>query len=391
MAMAGVIAACAVVPALLAGASAVVRAAPEPQHRQAATRSSRPLAPSPAQRGDSATTTGSAFRVAAMRHYGAGADASGYSVIVPTGPHQAWLLGGTNPGGPSAPVAASWNGSVTSTATLPPGLTSFISDGSATSAADVWAASEYGRYVLHFDGAHWRVARRWPSGKITGLTAVTPDDVWVFGTAADGTSDLGTWHFDGTSWRQVRGLAGSVVRASTVSASDIWAVSASPAAYSILRFDGRTWRPVPTGSSLDRVQPNDILALSPRDVWVLGDTASAAGVRLVLMHWNGGHWSRLETPISAWAGRLAAGADGTVLVSATPASASASGLIMQAAADPGGVVVSTPSALSGGVSDVVLAGGGHELWASGAVLNRLGGSAVVWTGQLPPPDDGIGT
>jgi hypothetical protein len=140
------------------------------------------------------------------------------------------------------------------------------------------------------------------------------------------------------------------------------------------------------------MQPRDILALSPNDVWVLGDKVSARGaVHLVLMQWNGERWSSLDTRISAWAGRLAAGTDGGVLLSATPASASASGEIAQASAEAGGIAVSAPSVLTGGVSDVVLTGGGRELWASGAVLTRLGGNAVIWTGQLPPSADRIGT
>jgi hypothetical protein len=42
---------------------------------------------------------------------------------------------------------------------------------------------------------------------------------------------------------------------------------------------------------------------------------------------------------------------------------------------------------------VALAGGTRSLWASGAVLTRLGGEAVIWTGQLgqPPEQSDVGT
>ncbi len=392
VAVAGRIAVCVAVVALLTGA-AIRSAGPHP----AVARPWRARSTSvvDGSHGSPVTTTGAAFQLTAGRHYGQPANASGYSVIVRTGPASAWLLGGSNPGGPSAPVAAEWNGTQLTTAVLPSGLTSFISDASATSSTDVWAASQYGQYLLHYDGLQWTVAKRWQHGQITGLTAINPADVWVFGTTADGTSDVGTWHWDGYDWQRITGLAASVVRASADSDSDIWAIAASSASYSILHYDGTSWQPVPTGSDLDGVQPRDILAMSPSDVWVLGTQADTAdGPRLALLHWNGVGWTSLVTQINAWAGRLAAGANGAVLVTATPADASAAGLILQVAAPGGWPVVTAESWLAdGSVSDVVLADGTRSLWASGAILTRLGGEAVIWTGQLGQAlsQSGIGT
>lgn len=386
------VAICAAVPALLAGAVttwlvSVPPAPPRLAHLP-------PASPAPlVVRNKPAATTSSAFRMAVIRHYGLPANASGYSVIVVTGPDRAWAFGGTNPGGPSAPVATLWNGDISATAALPSGLTSFISDAGATSSSDIWAASQYGRYVLHFDGVRWRVARRWQQGQVTGVTAVTPSNVWVFGTSANGTSGIGTWHYDGASWERVPGLAGSIVRASAISASDIWAIAATPASYSVLNFDGTSWLQVPTGSALDGVQVRDILAISSADVWILGDEAdTAGGVRLVLLHWNGASWSSQVTSIDAWAGRLAPGPDRSVLVTATPAGASASGLIVQASAVGGRVVISPQSwrSTTGGISDVTLAGPSRQLWVSGAVLTRNGGDAVIWSGQLSAAGGRIG-
>jgi hypothetical protein len=392
VAVAGCIAACAAVAVSVAGA-AMQSASPH----AAAARPSRARSTSrvAGSHGSPVTTTGASLQLTAGHHYGGPTNASGYSVIVRTGPASAWLLGGSNPGGPSEPVAAQWNGTQLTTAALPAGLTSFVSDASATSMNDVWAVSQYGRYLLHYDGVQWRLVKRWQAGQITGLTAITPSDVWVFGTTADGASDVGTWHWDGYDWLRMYGLAGSVVRASATSDSDIWAIAASSASYSILYYDGTSWQPVPTGTDLDGVQPRDILALSPSDVWVLGTEADAAdGPRLVLLHWNGVGWTTLGTQIDAWAGRLAAGADGTVLVTATPADASAAGLILQVAAPGGWPVVTAESWLTdGSISDVLLADGTRSLWASGATLTRLGGEAVIWTGQLGQAlsQSGVGT
>jgi hypothetical protein len=146
------------------------------------------------------------------------------------------------------------------------------------------------------------------------------------------------------------------------------------------------WQQVPTGGALDGMHVRDILAISSSDVWVLGDRADAVGgVRLVVLNWNGARWSSIVTPINAWAGRLAPGPDRTVLVTATPSSASASGLIVQASTDGGRLAVIPRSWLStGGISDVALAGHARMLWVSGAVLTRLGGDAVIWSSRLPP-------
>jgi hypothetical protein len=392
VAVAGRIAAMAAVPVLLAGAA--IRP-PDAHPAVAGPSRTRSTSLAGGGHGSPVTAAGAPFELSAGLHYGQPANASGYSVIVRTGPSSAWLLGGSNPGGPSAPVAAEWNGAVLTTAPLPSGLTSFISDASATSVSDIWAVSQYGRYLLHYDGEQWRVVKRWQHGQITGLTAISPADVWVFGTSADGTSDVGTWHFDGYNWQRMSGLADSVVRASATSDSDIWAIAASSASYSVLHYDGASWQQVPTGSDLDGVQPRDILAISPGDVWVLGtQTDTADGARLVLLHWNGVGWSSLQTQVNAWAGRLAAAADGSVLVTAMPANASAAGLILQVAAPGGGPVVMSQTWLAGGsVSDVALASGTGSLWASGATLTRRGGKAVIWTGQVGKElsQSGIGT
>jgi hypothetical protein len=327
------------------------------------------------------------LRIAAMRHYGRLANASGFSVIVTAGARRAWAFGGTNPGGPSTPIAARWNGSILTPSALPSGLTGFISDASATTRNDVWAASQYGHYVLRWDGQRWRVAGRWRQGEITGLTAISPDDVWTFGTTVLGSRVMGTWHYDGTSWQLVPGPARAIYRASAISRRDIWAISASPAGDSILRYNGRHWRTIATGRALAGVLPRDILAMSDDNVWVVGDRISRDGTpRLVLAHWDGASWSRLAGGMRAWAGRLAPGPGNDVLVTATPASGTATGLILYASAAGWGTSIVGQSGHGSGVSDVVLTPGSESLWATGGVLTRLGGDAAIWSDPLARPD-----
>lgn len=334
-----------------------------------------------------AGTSAAVMRVAAIKHYGQPENASGFSVIIATSARQAWTFGGTNPGGPSAPIAAQWNGTTLTPSTLPAGLTGFIDDASAPAANDIWAASQYGRYVLHWNGLGWRIVREWQSGQITGLTAVSATDAWVFGTTTAGSRLVGTWHFDGRTWQPVTGAAGTIYRASAIPHGDIWAIAANPGGPIILRYHSHVWSRVRTGPVLNGIQPQDILAVSSRDIWVAGNEITRTGFpRLALVHWDGSHWSRLSNGISAWAGRLAAGPHGEVLLTAAPANASATGLIVHASARSWGSTVVVAGGLGSGVSDVALAPRTTSLWATGGILTRLGGAAAIWSGSMARVD-----
>src|SRR5258707_607647 len=83
--------------------------------------------------------------------------------------------------GTSTPIAERCNGQRVTPSRLPARLTGFISDATAPSPRDIWAVSQYGGYVLHWNGRRWHVARRWRGGQITDVAAATPKDVWVFG------------------------------------------------------------------------------------------------------------------------------------------------------------------------------------------------------------------
>ncbi|MGO8959734.1 MAG: hypothetical protein ACLQFR_20550 [Streptosporangiaceae bacterium] len=339
------------------------------------------------------TSTSAAFQVRLRQHYGPAGNASDYSVIVAAGKRVAWVFGGTNPGGVSAPVAERWNGRTVAVARLPAGLTGFISDASAPSAHDVWAVSGYGGYVLHWSGRRWYVARRWRGGQITDVAAVTAKDVWVFGTTASGFAGTGTWHFDGKSWRKVPGPARAVFRASALSRRNMWAIAAGSRGDYVLHFDGSTWRRVRAGRLFNGVQLHDILALSNRDVWVAGNTTSRSGATsLAVYHWAGHGWFKVLTRRGALAGNLASGRDGTVLLTATPTSLAATGLIIQASVHGvlSATIISSPE--GSGVSDATMVAGVGEIWASGGILTRLGGDATVWAGPVAHPADprGIG-
>ncbi len=331
------------------------------------------------------------WQVAITRHYGLARDASGYSAIVAPGPRDVWVFGGTNPGGGGIPVALHWNGASWRRWALPRRLFGFIGAASAPSPSDIWAVSDTGGYVLHWNGKRWTVARRWADhDDASGVTALSPADVWVFGATPSGAHGIGTWHFNGRAWTQLHGLAGQVHRASALSARDIWAVGASRGLAMVAHYNGRHWRRSRTGRALSGASLDDVLALSARDVWVVGNLSGKRGEgRMILAHYDGRRWDRVTTPWYADTGRLARGADGAVWVTADYAGSSTYSLVGHLT----GRRVRWTLLRHGqgcGISDVATGQAGGRVWISGGFLTSSGGDAAVWSRRdLPARRDVI--
>ena len=253
-----------------------------------------------------------------MRHYGSVHDASGYSAVVTTGRRTAWVFGGTNPGGASAPVALRWNGSRWQSWPLPPHLTGFISDASAPSANDIWAVSYAGGYVLHWNGHHWAVVRHWRErGALTGVTALSA------------SRRLGLRHHRGRPARHghlalQRPHLDPRQRAGR---GDLPGQRGLPARHLGRRGDpqGRVHRalqrphlaPGQDRPGLGQARLDDVLAVARDDVWAVGNMAGRHGEgKLVVAHFDGRHWIRILTRWHADTGRLAAATSGGVWVTA---------------------------------------------------------------------------
>jgi hypothetical protein len=325
------------------------------------------------------------WRLSAMRHYGAADRASGFSAVVAPGPGSAWAFGGTNPGRASTPVALHWNGGSWQSAALPAGLDGFLGDASAPSARDIWAVSYGAGYVLHWNGIRWQVAHRWPQEHLlSSVTALSPADVWVFGTSTTGSHGMGTWHFNGRSWSRVRGLAGRIYRASAVSARDIWAVAATRPGGYVEHYDGRAWQRVPTAPAMARASLDDVLACSRHSVWIVGNQWARHGEgRLFLAHFDGRRWAVTITSRTADTGRLAADGSGGIFITADASGSRTDALAGHLAGDPDGHGRLTWSAVRGGlgsgISDIAAAPRSGRVWLSGGYLTRTGGNAAVWS------------
>jgi hypothetical protein len=328
-------------------------------------------------RGDVAT----GWRIVVTRHYDGPEAASGYSAIVAPGRRDAWAFGGTNPGGGGLPVALRWNGARWRSWPLPAGLNGFVGDASAPSSRDIWAVSYATGYVLHWNGTRWQVAKRWQRHSVlTGVTAVSPADVWVFGTTTAGARGMGTWHYDGRSWARISGPAKAIYRASAVSRRDIWAVAATGRGGSLLHYDGHAWRRVDATRALAGASLDDVLAVSRHDIWVVGNLTARRGEgRLLIAHFDGHRWTRKLTARRADTGRLAPDGSGGVWITADNTGSRADALIGHLSRRGRLTWATLDHGLGSGVSDIAVGRGTSRVWLSGGFLTRTGGSAAIWS------------
>jgi hypothetical protein len=244
---------------------------------------------------------------------------SQYDVVL-AWPGQAWLLGGTNVGGPGKPKAERIKDGVPQSTVLPPGPHSWITAASAPAPNDIWAVTFLGGSVLNWNGSAWKTEPRgaWKAGtRFTGITALSRTNVWLFGTAGRHHPGAGTWHFNGTAWRRVKGPAGGIFQASAADRSDIWAIgNAGHPLNALFRFTGSAWlraRP----QALAGFRYSRVLALSRSDVWVAG---SVAGVPK-LGHFDGRGWNKLRMPGTIAATGMCRDGRGGMWVIANPGTA----------------------------------------------------------------------
>jgi hypothetical protein len=340
-----------------------------------------------------ADSSSSGWRILATAHVGPPGNASGYSAVLAPGRNNAWVFGGTNPGAGGSPLAAHWDGSSWRPSALPAGLGGFIVAASASAPGNVWAVPYQGGYALRWNGRRWSVARRWnPAARITDVAAISRTDVWVFGATVGGQRGVGTWHYNGRAWKQLAGLDSAITRASALCRGDIWAITAAPRGGMVVHYNGRSWRRVRTGTALAGAQLADVLAASPRSVWVLGLTAAGGadpgGGRVVIAHWNGRRWTRFAAPRHDLAGNplpgmLAPDGQDGVWVTAMTAAMPTRAVLLHLSRSGAWAQASLSYGRGNSISDLALIPGTRSLWGSGGFLTHAGGDAAIWAyGQL---------
>jgi hypothetical protein len=314
-------------------------------------------------------------------HYGAPSLFNGLFSVAASGKDSAWAVGGTDLSGgtPGAPLAEQWNGTGWQAATMPAGLTGTLISVSAPAPDDAWAVGQLTGYALHWDGTSWSVARTWPEhqlpSEITGVTAFSPADVWVFG-GPGAYPGIGTWHLRGSTWHKVTGVAKGISFASAISRSDMWAIGANNVAPedTLLHYNGTTWQKL-SSPVLAGLQFTRILALSDSDVWVIG--SPGGGPKQQLLHFDGTGWTSvpITVPYSVQLVSIASDGNGGLWFSGPASSPARQWAVHRSAA---GTWSSTDLGTGGAMYDVALIPGTTSLWGAGSMAAAPGSDAAIW-------------
>jgi hypothetical protein len=322
--------------------------------------------------------TASNWHVVFTRHYGPAADFSGYLTGLARSRGDAWAFGSSDLSGSTAgtPVAEHWNGAAWRGSALPAGLTDEVLAASADSASDVWAVTHLSGYVLHWNGTSWSVSLHVnPNGaQFTGVTAVSPANVWVFGGGGF-TGGLGTWHFNGSRWTHVTSATG-LEEASALSASSIWAIGSVAAPDdSIWRYNGATWRQL-TAAALKGLSFRDILAKSATSVWVAATIATNSR-KSYLVHFNGTQWVKLLLPWAVTPSRIAPDGHGGIWMSTFGSTGTSWIAHLSATGQWSRTMIGSTTTAS--LFDPVLIPGTTSMWGFGSVDGTTGSSAAIWS------------
>jgi hypothetical protein len=247
-----------------------------------------------------------------------------------------------------------------------------VTDASASAPGNVWAVTVEGA-VLHYNGSKW-TAKHFPgTGELTGVTALSPSNVWVFGGGGF-TGGLGTWHYDGKNWKQWKtGNAVGLERASAVSSSSIWAIGSLQAPDSAIdHFNGKAWHLV-SAKALQGLQLVAIKAFGDRNVWVTSFTTTTSSVGY-LLHYNGSRWDRIAAPKGLQLDALASDGHGGLWFAGAVIGTSKVYFVHRLARGTWATSIAP-----GYVEGLTTIPGASGLWASGAVRpTNIGSSAAIW-------------
>jgi hypothetical protein len=229
----------------------------------------------------------------------------------------------------SFPIIEHYDGSAWSLVTsAQPAQVGDLEAVAALTSTNVWAvgsghtaAGVNAPMVQHYDGTGWTEPPTpvTTAGVLSGVTAVSATSVWAVGSqpvsSGIGRSGL-AMHYDGAHWTASRLPAPKVPidgewelsAISADSASDVWATGFVSDAYGLVQhaivehFNGTRWS-VTQAPDLSSSYPintfNAVLALSPRNVWATGQSATGnenKPVVALVEHFNGRRWTVQPAP-----------------------------------------------------------------------------------------------
>jgi len=235
---------------------------------------------------------------------GAGAGLSG---VAATSAGSAWAVGFTG----SKALILRWNGTAWKRVPSPsPRPSAVLSAVAATSAGRAWAVGGTGiitkPLIVRWNGTVWkRVSSPSPASSerfFRGVAAVSARRAWAVGCSTCATASgfnkplIEQWN--GTAWKPVPSpsrTGGILSGVAATSARSAWAVGGTERGVGsgtrirtlILRWNGTTWKRVPSPSPGLRTALSGVTATSARSAWAVGSTGSG---KTLILRWNGTAW-----------------------------------------------------------------------------------------------------
>ncbi len=188
----------------------------------------------------------------------------------------------------------------------------------ATSASNAWAVGSAGSraLILHWNGSSWTRMPA-PGGELGGVAASSPSNAWAVGS----TNKFRTLilHWNGRVWSRVaspsrtpEGLADFLNSVAIGPGNAAWAVGTiscgcGPGVSLIERWNGRSWRVVPSPAVGGSPDLASVISIGARDAWAAGASGSGDGPeKTAILHWNGRAWKRVASPTPDPSASLAA-------------------------------------------------------------------------------------
>ncbi len=160
----------------------------------------------------------------------------------------------------------------------------------------------------------WRIipspnATRYQQNTLAAVSALSPTQAWAVGSnydsyAASGTGEALIEQWDGSAWRIVSSpSAGSLSGVAAVSSQDVWAVGGQSVEMGgsstlIEHWNGTSWSVIPSPDMSVHFTSglNSVVALAANDAWAVGSYGDPGASWPLIERWDGSAWHVVTTP-----------------------------------------------------------------------------------------------